>query len=378
MANPGDGVGVSARVKESTISLWLDAASEHASQNYPLLGLLQAKKRVKRVTGGGEIRWPIETSFPEMDNLIDGNPMEFTRFNPLRNAVLPWATYTLQGTISPQERAQNAGDAAKLKLFQMVTRNLQDGAVQRLGAKFFLDGNASGNSLEWHGLETMFSMTGQAAADEVATTLNDTYAGLSTAYAGLVPSAAAGEPGYDAWSPVVVSTNRTPSGGSQLAWESDGISLLRLAVRKLSYGSAMMDQPDLAVFTEEAHRQFLELMEATHRTMLGSTYLETKYGFKPVGGVNFEGLTAYWDRAVPAADANSDVVQGYVLNTDRMELLIQNSDIPGAVKGKGDASIFELWRGFDPYTLQDLFRLIMFSNLRFDSPRYFGKLAEIA
>lgn len=378
MANPGDGVGISLRVKESTIALWLDKASDFAMQNYPLMGLLKAKGKLRRVTGGGQIRWVPEISYPDLDNLVNARPMEFSPHNPLKNATLPWATYTMQQTITPQERAQNAGEAQKVALLQTITRNLQNGAVQRLGPKFYVDGNLTGNELEWHGLESIFSMTGQAAADELATTLNDTYGGLSTAYAGLVPSAASGEPGYDAWSPVLVSTNRTPTGGSQMSWESDCLSFMRLMVRKLCYSSAAMDQPDLGVLTEEAHRQACELLEATHRVALGPSLLETKYGFKPVGGFNFEGVTFYWDRAVPATDANSDEVQGYVLNTNRMELLIQNSDVPGAIKGKGEASIFEFWKGLDPFTLNDLFRLLMFSNIRMESPRYFGKFAGIA
>lgn len=380
MANPGDGVGISLRVSAGTISHWLDRVSDHAFQNYPLLGLLKAKGLIKRITGGGELRWPLVTSYPELTNLVDGQPMAFSRFNPLKNAVLPWATHTAQQTISPRERAENSGEAAKVKLFNLITKNLQDGAIQRLGPRLFYDGNAAGNELEWHGLETIFGITpgDQTAASEVAVTLADTYAGLSTAYAGLVPGASAGQPGYDAWSPVVLATNHTPAGGSQLSWASNATTLARMAIRRLSYSSARMDQPDVGILTEQAHRQMLELLESTHRTMLGSSDLETRYGFKPVGGVNFEGVVFYWDRACTSVDANSDVVQGYLLNTDKMKLYILNSDIPGAVKGKGDASIFEFWRGLDPYTLQDLFRLVMFSQIAMESPRYFGKLAAIA
>jgi hypothetical protein len=71
-------------------------------------------------------------------------------------------------------------------------------------------------------------------------------------------------------------------------------------------------------------------------------------------------------------------VQGYLLNTERMSLKILSSNLEGAVKGKGEASIFEFWQGQDNRTLNTLFRLLMFSQVMFESPRYFGKFAEIA
>ena len=383
MAVAGDGIGVSPRVAAMTTSRWLPRVSDQAYENYPLLDLLRKKKRARRTSaGGGEIRWMLSVGYPALQTFEDGAPHSFVPTGKIKNAVLPFAFYRLTEALSPREKAENRGAAAKGQLVPTVTRRLQDGAVAQLGPELYVDGNATGNGLKLQGLESMFGHSDtQTANDELATTLNDTYAGLSTAYGSVGSISGATQAtrtlGAWAWSPSVVAVNRTPTGGSQLTWDDNCDSLIRLGVRSVSWGAARMDQPDLGVFREPSHRALLEKLESTHRVMLTSSDLETRYGFKPAGGVNFEGVVCYWDRAVPSTDGNSNTMHGYLLNTDKMMLEINPSGVTGAVEAKGEADLFDFWQGQDIYTLQDVYALLMFGQMQFESPRFFAKFTEI-
>jgi hypothetical protein len=91
--------------------------------------------------------------------------------------------YKMVDAISEKEMLQNKGKHAIIKLFGKMADDMKKQAGNRLCAEFYVDGNASGNSKRLMGLESFMSVnTGaQVATDPLATTLNDTYGGLSTA-----------------------------------------------------------------------------------------------------------------------------------------------------------------------------------------------------
>lgn len=383
MANPGDGIGTTPRNAALTISHWLGGVSDQAYDMFPLLGLLKKMGRVKRIQGGGEVRWKVSVGYPELETM-SLSPGTFQPTGKLLNASVPWASYILREPVYPAEKAENMGDAAKGPLVATVTERLQDAVPQRLAGQFWLDGNATGNSLRLHGTETFFGITpgSQTASDEFATVLTDTYAGLSTVYGSVaqIPGATQSSTDLGTWahSPVVVNCNRTPSGGSQISWENGAENYLSRGIRRATWGQSNEDQPNLVVLRELSHAQLLDRMRNTHRVMLGDSYLTTKYGFRPTGVFNFEGASCYWDRSVPATDANSDVVHGYALNPNKMALYVQSSGVSNATRAKGEADLFDFWKGQDPYTLADYYALIARMQLVFNSVRHHAKFAEIS
>lgn len=383
MANPGDGIGSLPRNAALTISHWIGGVSDQVYDYFPFMGLLKRMNRVKRVKGGGEVRWILTAKYPELETM-SLSPGTFQPTGGIHNASVPWASYVVREPVYPAEKAENEGDAAKAPLISTVTDRLQAAIPQRLAGQFWLDGNATGNSLRLQGLESFMGITpgDQVASDEFATTLADTYGGKSTAYGALAQIAGATQTSTDlgtwAHSPVVVNCNRTPSGGSLLSWENNCESYLSRGIRRATWGQSMDDQPTAVVLRELSHAQLLDRMRNTHRVMLGDSYLTTKYGFRPAGTFNFEGAACYWDRSIPATDANSDVVHGYALNPSKMELRVQSSGVSNAVRSKGEADLFDFWKGQDPYTLADYYALMARMQLVFKSVRHFAKFAEIS
>lgn len=379
----GDGIGSTPRNTALTISHWVSGVSDQAYDHFPLLGLIKKMGGVKRISGGGEIRWMFSAGYPALETMTM-TPGTFQPTGNMHNASVPWASYVLREVVFPGEKAENAGSAAKGPLVSTVLERLQNSVPQRLADQFYLDGVLSANANRLMGLESFMAITGgsQTAADEAATVLADTYAGKSTVYGSVAGIAGATQAtqtlGAKAWSPAIVSTNLTPSGGSQLSWENNAEIFLGRVVRKATWGASMQDSPTIAVLTETAYAQLLDRYRNTHRVVLGESYLTTKYGFKPIGVFNAEGVAVHWDRALPATDASSDAVQGYVLNPHKMKLYLQDSGVSNTTKGKGEADLFEFWQGQEDRTLADEYALVSRMQLAFESPRFFGKLAAIA
>jgi hypothetical protein len=373
MATAGQGVGVTERVEAVTIANWMTVLTNVVMRYFPLLARLQKLGRVKRLSseGGGQIRWPVQKALHALEQESIGVSTPFAPLDNVTNAFLRWGGYMVRDAIHLQERAENKGDQAIIKLFNSKAKMMQDSAKQRLAGQFFVDGNATGNGRRWHGLESFMSISTQTNTDEFATTLNDTYANLSTSYTSFNAAAAATDPDYGAWSPVIVSTNRTV-GGVATSWASYAIEFIRAMLANGIYGGD--DEMDLVILTKTAWKALANLLDDKERVVLNMELASREYGFNLKRAIPIDGSYVIWDDSVPATDVNSDVVQGYGLNTSRMALKMLSTG-EGIVQGD---SLFEFFEAFDIKSRMSDMMLLHYGNLHFDSPKYFGKLADIA
>ncbi len=391
MANPGDGVGPTNRTRNGVISNWLPNLEKGWRQFFALIDLLYKKNQVKSITGGGEIRWRVETAAPGLKKFIQDQPLSFARTGGYTNARLAWGAYRNDDVVSPEEKAAAQGKWSMMNLVPEVMDRLANRSFAELTLECYKDGANASQDGGIDGLLSMFAYTqgSQTSTHEYATVLAATYAGLSTAYgtvggvtgqqSGPAAGATAAEQmQWNVWSPSVANVTATVN-SVQRSWADNCDQIISSLIRRLVFSSSPEDQADCGILTEEAHRVLLEKMRTTHRVMLQESYLATKYGFKPVGSFNFEGIQLWWDRACPTVDSSSRVLRGFVLNSSKLALRYRDPKITGSKAAPKGNQLFRFLEAMDLYGgLNDVYILVSSLQMVAESPKYHGMMSEIS
>ncbi len=378
---PGQGIGISKRVAQTTIAKWGQLVSEQTEQRYVLLAMMKKKGRIVHGCHGGEYRWVVRYRDHPIKGFIDMDPIDYVRENTKVNANLPWRSYRVTDVISEREKLENGGAQAMISIFKNREEVMRRGAIRQLAGEFFKDGNLAANSADdkWHGIESFMSIGSQTAADLLATTHDDTYAGNSTAVAGLGADAESAR----VWTPVVVNCDRTPSGGTQRDWADYADEYLRKGFLEASYGAGPEDNIDVALLTKTAFEALLNILDDKERIQVrrGGEAAVVKLGFDKF--VEVDGVSVGWDAGVPSSDgttadggSNSDnsgagvTVHGYGFNTSRMKLMCMGP--------KGSKGIWRARTTFNDDYQADRIFMSHVGNLCFESPRHFVKFADIS
>jgi hypothetical protein len=368
MAVAGDGVGVTDRVANVTISRWFKRLSDQAFQKWAFLKMLESKKRCFYGQSGGEMRWPVVYRYADVEAWVDGQPGGFQRNTFTFDAYLPWRGYRSNEAWSIKEELENGGEFGLVKLFKNREAFVKKGLYKKMGGEWFKDGAATGNEHTFHGAETLFSGIGaQTDANRLTTSFTSTYAGTSCSYTSLKSNAVAGtDEEYGVWSGIGVNTNRNPGTGIR-AWEDYADEYIRTGVIEASYGDAQEDRTDMILLSKTSYEQLLNILDDKERIPFkrGEDVGMVKAGF--TNFVEIDGVQVGWDFGMEAhtTDANSDVVHGYGFNFDEMGLYMLNKSA--------------LWDSKSGFSLDYASQRVLYwclGNLRFESPRHVLKFAD--
>lgn len=365
---PGGGVGVSTRVATTTIEEWAKKVSEETERHLPLIALLKKKGRIEYGHSGGQFRWVVRKQEHELQQFEDMVPVNFARVDTKTSATLPWRGYYVTDAITLREKLEQGGPEAMIKIFADREELMRRGAIRRLASEIFKDGNLPVNANAFHGFESFCGIAAQTNTDALATTHNDTYAGLSTAV-GTVDTEFT-----RVWTPVIVNTGKVVSGSTQ-AWADFGDQYLRYGKIKATHGSSPDDAPDFGLLTQDAYNDLLNLVDDKERIPVdrGAGLALTQLGFGPM--LNIDGMTVTWGAEVPATDASpygedGVTIHGYLFNTSQMKLKVLGSP--------GSKNLFTAKVDFNTSYRADEIFMHLLGNLQFNSPRHFAKLANIA
>ena len=351
------GLGVSPRVAATTIEEWAKVVSEEAEKHLPHIAMLKSKGRIKQgAASGGGMRWVVRVKDHTLQAFEDMSPISFERVNTKVNALLPWRGYYMVDAISLREKLEQGGPEAMIKVFSNREEVMRRAALRSLADKFYLDGSVQ--TQDFHGIESFMGIDTQTATDQLATTTNSTYAGLSTA-AGTVDAT-----NTKAWTPVIVNTAHTPTAGLR-TWADTADEYLRHAILQSTYGAGPSDRLSMFTLTKDGYEDLLNLLDDKERipVVRGSAEKLVSMGFS---AINFDGVPVIWDAAVPTTDADSTVVSGYGWTHDQMELRLLNS-----------GNLFSSKVTYNDTMATDNIFLYMVGNLKFRGPRHFVKLAAI-
>ncbi len=362
MAVQAGSAGVSPRVAEATISQWAKRVSEETVGNYALLALLKAKKRLEYKNKGVNFRWTVRKDRHPLKGFPDNVPIPFSRKTTKTHAVLEWAGYHTEDVITLQEKLQNGGEWAFLKVFANREEDMRRGVMESMASEWYGNGTASGaNTTPFTGIEGMMSVGAQTATDELASIHTATYAGLST-----VPGAVSGNTADSIlsrlWTPAIVNTTHTPASGIR-NWSEFADEYIRKGLLTADFGKSR--RPDLILLTKDSYEDLLNILanKETLHFSRGEGLKTSKFGFE--GFVEVDGCQVGWDEGIPATDPQGNTVDGYGFTIGELMIKIM-----------GD----QLWTAkveFNQNMQGDEIFLWCLGQMCFKSPRHFVKFVRL-
>lgn len=353
------------RVLHATREQWAKELSDQTLESHALLKLIKERKNVKFVTGT-KMAWTVKFKELELTPHSDMEAAVFVRNTQTKKPELEWRGYKMYDAISEQELGENAaGDTQVIDLFADKLKAMEEDANSRLCRELYVDGNATGNEKKFHGIESFMSVDTQTGGDLFATTLNDTYAGLSTAK-GAYGGSSDRDREYNFWSPIIVSTNATGE-----TWATKAVEQLRRGITEARRTMRKDHRLDLIVCSRSNYRAVLDLLDDKERLVVNQANSIARFGFSDV--LQVDGCDITIDPDIPTTDGNSDTIRAYGFNTAQMELCVLKNP---------KAKTQQLWNHSGDVFREDQFAFRfwvgLYGNVKFHSPRHFAKFVDLA
>lgn len=363
----------------TTIAEYITGAEDEFMRNRKLLKAMKARGRIKYNCSGSTFEWrvPYRRGNVVVNNGAQGiTPTPIDRY---KVASLGWSGYVITDLMTKREQLMNRGKQAIIDYYEEMAGNIVEDLTEKFAEDLYVDSSASGNSGKMSGIETCLAYTQSvnistgaarsANAADVVAYPNDTYAGLSTVlgnYAGSWGTqsgisstwpAGRGDDAYDFYSPTIVNYTSTAFGGSSATWAVQCESAIRFLNDHLGRNKGS-NIPDMLMLDRDLYRLFKENYSPMQRVEVGSAQNEHSFGFKD--SIDFEGLTVTSEYGIPTG-------VGYAFNLKNMELRSLQSKLFDTRGPKFD-DLSNAW-----YVIVD-----NLGQMKFHSPRYFGKLAAVA
>lgn len=371
-----------ARSIQTTLAQHIRDEEQAWMRSFAMGALLESQGRIIYNQSGRGFDWPVRYKGHSLEANNGTTTRNFAPVNLWKNAFLEYRGYQVTDSYTEKEFRENQAEEALIRLADNFISRMEESVKQRLAAEFFVDGNATGNTDRWHGLESFFGgsqtvtagtagATGRSAnAADIALYPSDTYAGLSTIlgnYGGSGDSAldwpqGQADPEFDFWSPVVLNYTSThalfPS--STNTWAGQADEVMRYGIITTQRNSMANGQLSNILLERNLYHNVLNLIDGKEQINVNRNEPNglTALGFKNV--VVFDGVEISWDVAVPAT-------VGYGFNPANMELRCMYESI---FVSEGPF--------YDEHTQRYNAVVKSLSNLRCSSPRNFLKFDDIA
>lgn len=367
-----------ARAANASLVKYITDVEVEVLRNYQIGALLEQAGRVSYNNSGRGFSWPIQFRL----HTIEGNTGEtirnFSRTNLYKWAQMQYRGYQVTDSITNKELAENKGPQALINLWNGFTDRLKQSLRQGIGPEYYIDGYDAANTTSWHGLESMFGINGtihistgaqQAAnAADVVGYPNDTYGEIATTLgtyggsneSGSVWPLGVADPQYDFFSPLIVNYTSTAFDGTAATFAAQGDEAMRYAIMHSQRNQLNRGQPTNILLARELFMAFKNLVDGKEQINVsrGEANGLVSLGFKNV--INYDGVDVSWESAIPTG-------VGYGINLECMELMAMDSDL---FRVEGPEYFME-HQSF-------LACVSTLSNLKFQSPRNFFKLAALA
>lgn len=350
-----------------------------AMRNYKLPALMLANGRILYNQFGEGFTWEVKFRNHNVEGNTGETSRNFTRTNLYKVAALDYRGYQAVDSITERELQANREGAALVKVTDKIVDHLRDSMEQALATEWYVDGNATGNEMSWHGFESMFGNTGTIKIDDGTTRAanaadkyaypDDTYATLTTElgdYGGENSSTnpawpfGIASPQFDFWSPVMLNYTSSAYSGATDTWVAQGREALREALIHTQRNASANGQITHVFLARDLYAGFLQQNDSKEQINVNRNGPEglVSLGFGDV--IHFDGVELTWDTGVPAT-------QGYGFNFRNITLRSMYDEL---LKSEGPH--------YDEYNQTYNSVIKTLSNIQFASPRNFLKLNDYA
>lgn len=348
------------RIVNTTINDYIKGEVNELFRTRRIWAMLNSKGLITYGHGGDNINWKVRFKQATLSGFAYGDTISFAPVDRWKSAELPYRGYQMSDALHKIEKLKNRTKEGIVKYYSDLSTILMKEFKEKLPEELYVDGNATGNTKRFHGLESFFSVSGASASAPIGTN-NDTYAGLSTALGGAGGSwsgnwpSGTGDAHYDYFTPIVVdytSAVATASGG----WTSSTATWAARNEEVMAWGflkAKMLCENhhlDVCVLDNELFRLFAQGQRAKEQINIsrgdGSSGL-VKLGFNDV--LNLDGVDITTEYGVPAT-------VGYGLPMDQIEC-----------RSMQDELIVADGPDYDIASKTDRFSMDLFGNLRFET-----------
>jgi len=358
------------RIINTTTNEFIKGEVNQLFRTRRLWAMINSRGLISYGHGGDKLDWKVRFKQGSLQGFQYGDTLTFSPVDRWVTAQLEYRGYAMVDQLHKIEKLKNRTSAGIVKYYSDLSKIMMDEFKEKLPEELYIDGNATGNTKRFHGIESFFGVSGASASAPIGTT-SDTYAGLSTAlgnkggsWSGTWPGGK-GDAHYDYFAPLVVdytSAVAAASGGwsaSTKTWPNtceEALAFGFIKAKKLSKNHTL----DVCILNEELFRQFANKQRDKEQITIsrgdGSSGL-VKLGFSDV--FNFDGVDVTWEYGVPA-DA------GYGLPLDQLEVCSMQDEL---IVADGP--------DYDIATKTDRFSLDMFGNFKVETVKGFVKFDSV-
>ncbi len=349
------------RVLRAAHAHFIKKLALETEQKRVFLALLRQKNRIRQKVGGTQIEWRLRFKQHSLEGVDDMEVLTWVRENTYQVATLPWRELVVKDVISRREvKLVKGKPEAIIDIYRDVMDRLKEDFSTGFADDLWIDGNASGNTKRFHGIESVMADDNATVDADLTAANSDTYAGLSTVegnYGNQV-----GDPGNRWFSPYLV--NAGANGGS---WKANADDVLHRAFVETTFGNGQEGQVTVVVLNKTSWIDMLDLIDPKERIIIGQNNALTKLGFR---NIEWDGVPITWDFGVPTSVSNpgAKTVHGYGLNLGAIELLFAGNQ--GDI-AEGNVFFDEDQRGYK-CLVESL------GNMKIDKPRRHFKIATYA
>lgn len=363
------------RVVNTTIRQYVKGEEDSVFRNRVLLALCKSKGQVLMNYAGDGIQWELRVKRAAMQV---NNGAQSLMFNGVSRHVpmfLDYEGYAITDFVTKREKLKNRGMAQIINYYAKSIPLLMEDLQDQFSEELYIDSGAANNAGRMSGLETMMGINGtinvtsgaQRAANAADPTAypSGTYAGQSTQLQTFGGSWNAqsdintcwpygyGDAAYDATSPTIV--NYTSSAFGNTTWALNCVAAVRHLIWAMKRNKST--SLPLIMLNTGMYRDYLNKLDSKERVNIENSGLR-KLGF----GNSFQ-----QDGAEITSEFGLPAAVGYGFDVDSIEILSMQDKL---FEGEGPEwdSANRGWR-----TAVDCL-----GQIKFKSPRNFGKLAAIA
>lgn len=354
-------------------------------RKFKVFAALEGSGNVVMNQAGLGLNWQVRYRNQPVSGNNGETPRVFARQNLWVDANLPYRGYQVTDAIYKREMLENRGQQALINVAGGMAQRLKESMEQQLSKEVWVDGDAAGNELRWHGIESMMGINGtvdfndgsQNVAPDPADMFGwpaDTYAGINTGLGAISGSQLEGvwpngtcDPDFDFYSPIVVNYNSTsfkacqPCDGAAGSvygnWEANCVQATREGIHQAKRNDTRESQIDMVIMDRQMYIAYMNRLDSKERVIVTRTNGLRSYGFTDV--FEQDGVEISTEYAVPNGC-------GYGLSINNMALHCM----------EGQLMVAE-----GPFYNEDTqaYRYVVgvLANLKFKSPRNFFKLQAI-
>lgn len=184
-------------------SRYMKGAERETMRKRLFWALLNKRGLIEKGVGGVDLTWQVRYLQPPVTPYRDAGTVDYQRINEYLRCTLPWRSYVSTQSMTKGEVAMHKGPSNIVDKWKELLPNLKEGVQDKISTELYVDGNATGNTNRFHGLESCLAAGGTVQATDRIAVPNDNYAGhyttlgqISGTWSADLPNTAGIQPNY--------------------------------------------------------------------------------------------------------------------------------------------------------------------------------------